>query len=190
MFPTGGSTYLFERLMLSGKTLFVVSVAVLAQVEVRTCRAMGNIGNLCKRWGVASSETVGGMWSMLRNWQAFMENYVRASWIQRGTSQLTFRPLPAWAVWVSSYLKLSMPAPPQGQHLSPKQRPLCLTMLSAAIRSFDHYQMEDVLASKETLRIKKACYIRKEIRNHLFVCANQSVEKVEAEWSFLLLKTL
>lgn len=45
MFPTGGSTYLFERLMLSGKTDFVVCVAVLAQVEVRT---MVNIGNLCK----------------------------------------------------------------------------------------------------------------------------------------------
>lgn len=37
MFPTGGSTYLFERLMLSGKTDFVVSVAVLAQVEVSSC---------------------------------------------------------------------------------------------------------------------------------------------------------
>lgn len=51
--------------------------------------------------------------------------------------------------------ELSMPEPPQGQHLSPKQRPLSLTILSAAIRSSDHYQMEDVLSSKETLHMKK-----------------------------------
>lgn len=106
-----------------------------------------------KRWGVASSEAVGGMQSILRNWQAFMENYVQASWIQRWTSQLTFCPLSAWAVWVSSHLKLSMP--PQGQHLSPKQRPLSFTILSAAIRSSDYHQMEDVLTSKETLHKKK-----------------------------------
>lgn len=47
--------------------------------------------------------------------------------------------------------ELSMPDTPSGQHLSPKQWPLSIPFVNAAITSYDLYQVEDVLTSKETL---------------------------------------
>lgn len=195
VFPTGGSTYLFERLMLSGKTDFVVSVAVLAQVEVRTCRAMVNIGNLRKCWGVAPSETMGGMRSMLQNWQAFMENYVRASWIQRWTSQLTFRPLPAWAVWVSSHLNCQCQSLPKVStfHLNSGLCPLQSWALPLEALIIIKWRM--CWAQKRHFTWKSLLH-KKIMKNHLFVCAANLGEtinqwrKLKEEWPFLLLKTL
>lgn len=172
-FPTRGRAYLFERLK-------DFAVAALAQVKVRLCRKIAIFGCLCKSWGVASSETAGGMWGMLRNWQALTENYVRASCVQRWTKQLPrasfFCPLQACFVLICSCLDMLTSYVASGQHLSP---------LIPCICEHCHYKFWSLSSGgcadpkRDTSSHKKACYIRSShVWNNLWVCADDPGETI------------
>lgn len=167
-FPPRGSAYLFERLK-------DFAVAALAQAKVRPCSKIVILGCLCKRWGVASSETEGGVWK-LRNRQARkIKSELCGSKDKPSSFFALFKP----ALFFFAVAWTCLDLLPQVGTPHPCLVPLHLWEPPLAVEFWSLSRGGHADPRRDTSSHKKACYISSShVWNNLWVCAADPGETI------------